>query len=132
MGSEPAGDWRALTADEVEIIERLLERRFDGRDELLAQVPLTVARAWEQCVEHCGSIELFVRGGELSASREVEHPIPIEGRVLDDDGLPIQLLLFQRGGQLRHLEYVVFSDRRKREIRAIDIEIVDQREARRP
>ena len=49
--------------------------------------------------------------------------LPFEGEVADADGVPIQIILFQRDGKLTNLEFVIFSDRMKRFPRAADIEV---------
>jgi hypothetical protein len=35
----------------------------------------------------------------------VEHPVPVEGRTIDEDGMPVQVLLFAPRGLLAELEF---------------------------
>ena len=93
-------DFRPLTSHEREVIERLLEPRFPGRDELRAQLAVATARPKD---DH-GCIELRV---ESAPRAPVKHPIPAEGECTDNDGLTIQVHLQVVDGYLAGL--VVFK-----------------------
>lgn len=78
---------------------------------------------------HCASIEFDVRGGPLiPGSDEMSRIIPFEGRALDADGIPMELLLFHRNGSLRELEFVIYSDRQKRMPRGNEIELIPRQQ----
>jgi hypothetical protein len=119
-------DWRALTANEMAIVERLLGFGFPGSAEFLTQLPFTKARRWEHCSpEHCGSLDLQVSGGPVAPGEySPTFPLPVEGWVQDDDGVPIEVLLFSRDGRLSELEFVVYSDKRKREPNAREMRVI--------
>jgi hypothetical protein len=118
-------EFRPLTEPERAIIERLLTEQFEGRDAVLEQIEVCRVRRFEP--EHCGSLEFQVSGdAALIPGSHPSHdtPVPVEGRAMDSDGFPLEVLLFHRNGLLQELEIVVYSDRMKRMPAAADIEVV--------
>lgn len=114
--------FRPLTVEERAILGRLLDEPFLGRDEAEAQVATCLVRRIDE--DHCGSLEFLVQSEVLIPdSRDYDTPFPVEGRAMDVDGIPVEVLLFHRNGLLRELEFVVFSDRMKRMPRADEIQI---------
>ncbi len=118
-------NYRPLTPNERAILERLLDVPFEGRDRAREQIMhLTVRRA-PGCEEHCGSLDLDVGVGAplIPHEGDAESKIDAEGWVVDDDGIPVEIMLFQKRGYLTYLEFVVFSDRLKREPNAAEIRV---------
>lgn len=117
--------FRQLTSHEHAILERLLEVPFDGCDSAREQLPHLLARSVPECIEHCGSVELMADASVPFMPHEGSHEskVDAEGWAIDDDGIPIEILLFQKEGRLSYLEFVVFSDKLKRRLRAHEIEV---------
>lgn len=118
-------DFLPLTSDERAILERLMEVRFEGRDEAREQLRYLTVRRALGCEEHCGSLDLAVGGAAplIRYEGDLESKIDAEGWAIDDDGIPVEILLFQKQGRLSYLEFVVFSDRLKRRPKASEIEV---------
>jgi hypothetical protein len=89
--------FRALKENEREVLERLLEPKFPGRDELRAQ--LTVATARE--IDEDGCIELDCRSASPAV---VNFNIPSEGECTDVDGVMVHVQLHVVDGFMKHLE----------------------------
>src|ERR1700744_5972978 len=76
MKMEPKSRYRPLTRHEQEILDKLLEPSFPGRDELRAQVKLVEARE----IDDDGCIEFST----IAAARaDVKFNIPTEGEYRD-------------------------------------------------
>jgi hypothetical protein len=95
MAMDPA-DYRPLAASERALLERLLEPRFPGRDELRAQLDHLAARP----LDDEGCLDLECRGGPRA---EVKHSIPTEGEGPDVDGAILHVQLHVEGGFMRAL-----------------------------
>ena len=89
--------FRPLDTDEREIIERLLESEFPGRDELREQLKAVTARK----VDDEGSLEFRVIE---SKPAPVKYRIPTEAVCPDTDGVNTYLLLHVVGGMMAELE----------------------------
>jgi len=89
--------FRPLTASEREVLERLLEPRFPGRDELRAQLEHVTA----QPLDDDGCLKLDCAG---AAPAPVVSGVPTEGECLDADGGTLHVLLHVLGGFMRSLE----------------------------
>lgn len=50
--------------------------------------------------------------------------LPVEGRVVDLDGIPLEVLLFHNRGRLSDLEIVVYSERMKQFPAADELELI--------
>jgi len=94
--------FRALQERERRILEALLGHHpFDGRDELLDQLGSATARMIQEYDDNYSSIELNV----VSPTRaNVKYRVPVEAEYLDDDGVPVWVLLHVRNGVMCELE----------------------------
>ncbi|MGA2077471.1 MAG: hypothetical protein ABSH52_28620 [Terriglobia bacterium] len=102
MDSENGTNFRPLEARERKLLERLLEHHpFDGRDELRRQLDSTTARLIGEHNDNYGSIALFV-SNPVPAS--VACSVPVEAEYLDEDGIPVWVLLHVKQGLLWELE----------------------------
>lgn len=91
--------FRTLTRTEREILNRLLEAQFPGRDELYEQLENCLVRT----IDEEGSLEFKV----ASAMRApVTRRIPVEAETRDEDGIPVLLLLHVVEGFVREFEVV--------------------------
>jgi len=97
--------FRPLQDDERRLLETLLDHHpFDGRDQLREQMEWTTARLILEHQDNYGSIELHVSKGPASNGL---YRVPVEGQCLDDDGIPVWLLLhINREGFMCELEIV--------------------------
>jgi hypothetical protein len=99
---------RPLKLEETAVIRVLLDHAgFDGRDELLEQVP--AARVVGRCGCGCATVELAV--DKAPADDAVSYPIPNQATVLNEEGDMIGgVLLFVKGRCLAELEVYSFED----------------------
>ena len=104
MSGEKDNSFRRLEERETRILETLLGHHpFDGRDELLKQIKSATARLIVEHHDNYGSIELRV--ADPTPANVKYLVVPTEGRYLDDDGVPVWVLLHvNREGVLRQLE----------------------------
>jgi hypothetical protein len=105
MDEEKTATFRSLQDGERRLLEALLDHhQFDGRDQLREQLESTTARLILEYQDNYGSIELHVSNGPPSSGR---YRVPVEGRYVDDDGIPVWLLLhINREGFICELEIV--------------------------
>jgi hypothetical protein len=105
MDEEKSPAFRPLQDGERRLLERLLDDHpFDGRDQLREQLESTTARLISEYQDNYGSIELRVSDGPPSSGR---YRAPVEGQCLDDDGIPVWILLhISREGLMCDLEIV--------------------------
>jgi hypothetical protein len=105
MDEEKTAAFRTLQGTERRLLEALLEHHpFDGRDQLREQLESTTARLIPEHHDNYGSVELHVSNGPPSKGR---YRVPVEGQYLDDDGIPVWLLLhINREGFMCELEIV--------------------------
>jgi hypothetical protein len=90
---------RSLTREERRLVEHLLSVDFPGRHELQEQLPfLTVSAACSTCPSLDFSIPDHV------TTADVSRRIPVEGKVSDEDGVSIHILLHVVHGRLSALE----------------------------
>src|SRR5258708_160258 len=103
MSEENDKTIRVLQERETRILERLLGHHpFDGRDELLKQLQSTMARPIVEYHDNYGSIELRVTHPSPAS---VRYRVPVEAEYLDDDGVPVWVLLHvNREGLMCELE----------------------------
>lgn len=94
---ESASGTRPLSRREKELLAKLLDAKFLGRDELLWQARRVMVRA----MDRNGSLE-FILTHDRPAP--VAHRVPVEAEVDDSDGVTIHVLLHVVGGMLRELE----------------------------
>jgi hypothetical protein len=105
MDEETIAAFRPLQDDERRLLETLLDHhQFDGRDQLRQQLQATTARLILEYRDNYGSIELRISNGPPYSGR---RRVPVEGQYLDDDGIPVWLLLhINREGFMCELEIV--------------------------
>lgn len=89
---------RLLNDYERRILSRLLRCEFAGREVVAAQ--LKSARALP--IDDFGSIELMT---DIATAAEVATRLPVEGQCLDEDGVPIAIILFVTNGFISELEF---------------------------
>ena len=93
--------FREPSSSEREIINRLREARFPGRDELAKQLGNCLVRI----IDEDGSLEFDIRA---DVKAPVSHRIPVEAMAQDVDGVMIHVLLHVVGGKAKELE--VYKD----------------------
>src|SRR5436190_20284344 len=94
---------RELTLSEKQLLEKLLEPDFPGRDELRSQL----ARSKVRTLHEDGSMQFVDVEGPTAS---VVERIPVEATYDDGDGIPILVLLHVIDGKLNELEIVKFGD----------------------
>jgi hypothetical protein len=94
---ETRTSFRPLNADEMELLKKLLDHDFPGRDVLRRQLSSVTGRQ----VDENGSIELKTAENERA---EVQSASPTEGTCADIDGVPIAVMLHVKEGKLHLLE----------------------------
>lgn len=96
-----------LTAKERELLDGVLAHGFQGVEALRVQAQSVEAKKGCNC--GCGTIDLIPRG-ERPPTSNAASPVPIEGRVVDDDGREVGgLLLFLKYGLLDSLEIYSYA-----------------------
>jgi hypothetical protein len=95
-------NFRPLEERERKLLEKLLEHHpFEGRDQLREQLDSTTARLIVEHNDNYGSIELLVAS---SVTATVPCSVPVEAEYLDDDGIPVWVLLHIKRGVMWQLE----------------------------
>jgi hypothetical protein len=90
-------DGRPPTKQELNVILKLLDTPFPGREELQNQLNFVTV----QSIDRDGSLKFFNGGGARS---EVVRRIPVEAETNDIDGVVIHVLLHVADGFLDELE----------------------------
>ena len=105
MDEEKFAAFRPFQDGERRLLETLLDHhQFDGRAQLREQLESATARPIPEYRDNYGSVELHVSDGPPSNGR---YRVPVEGQYLDDDGVPVWLLLhINSEGFLCELEIV--------------------------
>lgn len=103
MSTENDASFRPLEERERKLLERLLTHHpFQGREQLLSQLDSTLARPIIEHIDNYGSIELRVTDPTPAS---VSRLVPVEAEYLDEDGIPVWVLLHvDSGGVMRQLE----------------------------
>jgi hypothetical protein len=94
-------EFREPTKAERDLLQRLLEAEFPGRDELVTLVQDIRVRP----VDEVGSLELR---SQRSGTAQVVKRIPVEAEAVDADGFSIHALLHVVNG--RPVELEIFKD----------------------
>jgi hypothetical protein len=89
--------FRGFTSYEREIIDRLLEKAFPGRDEIWEQMQNCLVRA----IDEDKSLEFLVKS---KVQAKVKRRIPVEAEFQDSDGVLMHLLLHVVDGKVNELE----------------------------
>jgi hypothetical protein len=92
---------RTLKPNERQIIERLLQDPFPGRDELRAQIFKSRVEPIDEYGDEYGSLKFEVEDGPKA---KVTQRVPVDARANDSDGVPIEFLLHVVDGLVRELE----------------------------
>ena len=98
MSESRLSDSRKLTDKEMLILERLLQADFSGREEIVQQLK----HATVQPSDENGSLDFNI-GNEPPLAR-VKNRIPVEARIVDVDGITVNILLHVVDGRLNELE----------------------------
>jgi hypothetical protein len=93
--------FRPLKTHERELLEKLLEPEFPGRDELRHQLNSVIAKQ----VFEDGTLDLQCDPGSAAP---VKSRVPTEGKCADADGVEIHVLLHVVDGAMNELE--IFKD----------------------
>jgi hypothetical protein len=113
--------YRALTAQEMQLLEKLLDHEFPGRDELRAQLGSVEGRT----IDEDGGLSLRC---SAESRAPVSCRVPTEGRCVDVDGVHINVALHVVEGFVNELEiYKDDSSRVKQRPRAGDLAVIDPR-----
>lgn len=92
------GPFREMNAQERELVSRLLEVNFPGRDEIAQQLKVAKVRA----ADADGCIQFYVEG-DMKAP--VVQTVPVEAEAEDEDGMDIHALLHVNEGKIKELEF---------------------------
>ena len=106
-------DFRPMNRSEKELLERLLQEDSPSMEALRKQLEGLLVKT----IHPDGSLALRVAEsapdawdgsgtGSLSPDQLLSLAVPVEGRYLDTDGVPVSLLLHVSDGALRELEIV--------------------------
>jgi hypothetical protein len=93
---------RELQPSEVAMLHKLLEKPFQGRDELMAQVPGALVDDLGDPTTHY-ALAFTVKSSERAPPQML---MPVSAEIKDDDGTPIHVILHTREGFLYTLEIV--------------------------
>lgn len=91
---------RDLTRNEQLILEKLLSVEFNSRDAIKAQAQSCKAKDTDDS-DGYGSIYLFTDSTEKITN---SARVPVEGELVDEDGVPISVLLHVVDGKIHELE----------------------------
>jgi len=87
-----------MTEKEKQLVERLLEPDFPGRDELVQQLHAAEVRG----IDEDGSVEFRVTSDVPACN--VKYRVPTEGEYEDLDGVKVHVLLHVVGRKAKELE----------------------------
>jgi hypothetical protein len=104
---------RPMTRSEKNMIERLLEDPFPGRDELLCQLD----KALVAKIDENGSLEFSFPNSDFPKAK-VNRRVVVEGELDDTDGVGVHVLLHVVDGALNELE--VFKEDNSRVLALLD------------
>lgn len=96
MNTEP---FRGMQPKERELICKLLEPEFPGRDELSQQLETAKVRT----IDEDGSLEFSISSS--TKADHVKHVVPAEGEYEDPDGMTVHVLLHLAGDKAKELEF---------------------------
>lgn len=90
-------EWRGLSAEERQILSRILSEYFPGRDAVAAQVSTALVRE----IDSNGSLEFKVQSPVLA---ETKYRVPVEAEYSDVDGVRVHMSLHVVNKQIKELE----------------------------
>lgn len=91
--------FREMQPQERELISKLLEPVFPGRDELSQQLETAKVRT----IDIDGSLEFSISSS--TKADHVKHVVPTEGEYEDPDGMTVHVLLHLAGDKAKELEF---------------------------
>jgi len=91
--------FRDMQQKERELIRKLLEPAFPGRDELVQQLETAKVRT----IDSDGSLEFLITSPVKANS--VKSRVPTEGEYEDPDGVTVHILLHVVGDKAKELEF---------------------------
>lgn len=109
----PESEFRPLTPHERAVLSALLVEPFAGRDQLVRQLDHVQARR----IDDEGSLAMTAIG---AVPAPVLYPVPVDGSMLDVDGVPVHVLLHVIDGYMNELE--IYKADRSKPLRMIDPE----------
>lgn len=100
---------RPLTGRESEILSFLLSAEFPGVEKLRRQAE--TAEVSGECKCGCATVYLSVDDSMPTADEVGQsNAVDAASRATPDDGLPVELILFVKGGRLSSVELVWYGD----------------------
>lgn len=96
-------NYRPPTDYEKQILSKLLEKPFRGRDELIEQISKSEVKLIDEYNDNWGSVEFKT---ESNKKANTESRIPVQGVAYDEDGIEIQIFLHVVDGLINELEIV--------------------------
>lgn len=90
--------YRELFLPERQLVARLLESDFPGRDEIIEQMKEVKVRP----ADDDGCLEFLVSD---KSEAPVLHRVPVEAEAEDEDGVGIHALLHVASGKVKELEF---------------------------
>ncbi len=96
MSTEP---FRDMQPRERELIRKLLEPVFPGRDELSQQLETAKVRT----IDNNGSVEFSI--SSPTRADHVKYVVPTEGEYEDLDGITVHVLLYMVGEKPKGLDF---------------------------
>jgi hypothetical protein len=91
--------FREMQPKERELISKLLEPVFPGRDELSQQLEMAMVRT----VDEDGCLEFLINS--ITKADQIKYAVPTEAEYEDLDGITVHVLLHMRGGIAKELEF---------------------------
>jgi hypothetical protein len=90
-------EWRNLTQSEKEILAKLLEKDFPGRDAIAQQIEDSLVTE----IDRDGSLEFNVSVNTVAVTK---YRVPVEAYYQDADGVTVHVLLHVLDGRVKELE----------------------------
>jgi hypothetical protein len=94
--------FRPLNPEEKQILDKLLETDFPGRDAIRAQIANCKVEEWAD-----GSRSLKFQT-QSDQNAHVVDRVPVEGYVDRKNGGPLDILLHVLGGKIKYLEFITY------------------------
>jgi hypothetical protein len=91
--------FRVMQPRERELIRKLLEPTFSGRDALSQQLETALVRT----IDLDGSLEFCITSS--TKADEVKYAVPTEGEYEDPDGITVHVLLHMLGDNAKEIEF---------------------------
>lgn len=95
--------YRKLTKTEEQIVNKLLEKDFLGKEAIKKQISSALVRPIGEYKDNYGSLEFKV---DFNDKAEVTNRIPVLGHTKDIDGVLVEIFLHVINGKINELEIV--------------------------